>query len=145
MLCPFHHRHLITLDIVIFQDCGNVQSDYVVACESIRVACSKDPCNASLWNVFGHITSCTGGLNRHHKFILRMKAIQPESIPLAMLLGHYHAMNGNWMAAVAEYRHVFRDDLKDPLVSLCIGLAFLHHAMTRKVLKLCNMPIHAMW
>jgi hypothetical protein len=48
------------------------KSDFVVACENVRVACMQDPRRDEMWNNFAYIASCTGGIQRHHKFISKV-------------------------------------------------------------------------
>eukprot|EP00959_Pyramimonas_sp_CCMP1952_P409151 8574892-Pyramimonas_sp.AAC.1 len=45
----------------------------------------------------------SGGLNRHHKFIAKMRGLYPDNVPVAILLGHYYGMNSNWAAALDQY------------------------------------------
>ena len=44
----------------------------MVACENVRVACMQDPRRDEMWNNFAYIASCTGGIQRHHKFISKV-------------------------------------------------------------------------
>ncbi|KAK3268930.1 hypothetical protein CYMTET_22594 [Cymbomonas tetramitiformis] len=62
-----------------------------------------------------------------------MRHEQPASVPIKLLLGHYHALNEHWQQALEEYTECFKEAPDEPLVPLCTGTALLHFAMSRKV------------
>ena len=101
---------------------------------------TQDPRREDMWNSFAHITACAGGLQRHHKFITKMSEAAPESLPLWMLHGHYHAMNGHGDEALHEYRRAWLARPSDPLLPLCIAATLLQHAISRKVTQHCLQP-----
>eukprot|EP00854_Cymbomonas_tetramitiformis_P030124 gene30124-37620_t len=76
-----------------------------------------------------------------------MRHEQPASVPIKLLLGHYHALNEHWQQALEEYTECFKEAPDEPLVPLCTaevmlrgetralafaGTALLHFAMSRK-------------
>ncbi|XP_071165996.1 general transcription factor 3C polypeptide 3-like [Mytilus edulis] len=93
----------------------------------IRDLCYKDPDNNQVWNLLNQCLLISTE-SRHNKFSLRYLIQNPDHIPVALLNGHNASISGTYMYALGEYVAVMRAWPDNPLVSLCIGITFIHLA-----------------
>lgn len=93
----------------------------------IREICVKDINNDQAWNLFNQVIICSSD-GRHNRFCLRLMMKHPENMPLALLNAHNSLVSGTYKHSLGEYVNVYRKQPNDPLLNMCIGLAFTHMA-----------------
>ncbi|CAI9728915.1 general transcription factor 3C polypeptide 3-like [Octopus vulgaris] len=93
----------------------------------IREICVKEINNNQAWNLFNQVIICSSD-GRHNRFCLRLMMKHPDNVALALLNAHNSMVSGTYKHSLGEYVNVYRQQPSDPLVNLCIGLAFIHMA-----------------
>jgi len=105
--------------------------DYASANLYARRVCANHPYNITLWNFFYKVTMRTSQ-TYSTRYLLRLVRRNPNCLPIIFLLGHHSIAAGSNKAAANEYLRAYkiRNDL--PIISLCLGIAFLNQVMSRK-------------
>lgn len=62
---------------------------YLASFNSVRIICSKKPNSPLVWNLFVKLVTVAGSFISHSKFIERLVARHPTSVPLIMLEAHH--------------------------------------------------------
>ncbi|XP_071119203.1 general transcription factor 3C polypeptide 3-like [Haliotis cracherodii] len=91
----------------------------------VKDECMKNLENNQAWNLFGQVMSFAMDI-RHNRFALRLCLKHPEVRALGIINGHNSLISGTYKHSLGEYMAVFRQTPRDPLISLCIGLCFIH-------------------
>ncbi|XP_053394671.1 general transcription factor 3C polypeptide 3-like [Mercenaria mercenaria] len=86
------------------------------------------------WNMFMQVIMVCND-QRHNRFCLRKMMTEPNNIMLGIMNGHNSMASGTYKHSLGEYANVFRRIPTDPMVSLCIGLDFIHCASQRFAAK----------
>ncbi|KAK2171464.1 hypothetical protein NP493_1062g00073 [Ridgeia piscesae] len=93
----------------------------------IKELCIKElECNRA-WNLFCQIITISQDI-RHNRFCLRLMMKQQDHLALGILNGHNAMVAGTYKHALGEYVAAFRQLPDDPLLSLCIGITYIHMA-----------------
>ncbi|XP_077981936.1 general transcription factor 3C polypeptide 3-like [Glandiceps talaboti] len=100
----------------------------------IRPMIMENPDNKQLWNLFTQIITCTHD-SRHNRFCLRLMLKHTENQALCILNGHNAFLSGSLKHALGEYMRAFQRDPTHPMLSLCIGLTFIHMASQKYAVK----------
>ncbi|KAL3869972.1 hypothetical protein ACJMK2_042592 [Sinanodonta woodiana] len=87
-----------------------------------------------MWNLFQQVVMASPD-GRHIRFCLRKLLQYPDNIPLGILNGHNSMVTGSYKHSLGEYIAVFRQTPMDPMLSLCIGLNFIHCASQKFAAK----------
>ncbi|XP_052256802.1 general transcription factor 3C polypeptide 3-like isoform X1 [Dreissena polymorpha] len=82
------------------------------------------------WNMFMQAVMVCND-NRHNRFLLRKIINEPNNVPLGLMNGHTSMSSGSYKHSLGEYGNVFKRTPTDPMVSLCLGLDFVHIASQR--------------
>lgn len=104
--------------------------EYKVAFDATKILIARDKKNPVLWNILSRITARSGDC-RHQRYVLRLLIKSPDEFPLVMFSGHNALVSGSYRFAVGEYVRAFRQAPEDPLISLCLGLQYIHLACQR--------------
>ncbi|KAL4236009.1 General transcription factor IIIC [Mactra antiquata] len=86
------------------------------------------------WNMFIQVIMVSKD-NRHNRFCLRKMMMEPNNLMLGIMNGHNSMASGSYRHSLGEYANVFRKTPTDPMMSLCIGLDFIHIASQRFAAK----------
>ncbi|GAQ88179.1 hypothetical protein KFL_004070010 [Klebsormidium nitens] len=100
--------------------------------DTLRNKCKEEPDNMALWNELNEKATRSGGYLPYRKWLFQLRVKHPGSVPVAMLCGHQYASSQKHASALREYARAHAQLPDEPLISLSIGLAFLHHAMNRR-------------
>uniref|UniRef100_A0A1A8N1X5 General transcription factor IIIC, polypeptide 3 n=2 Tax=Nothobranchius pienaari TaxID=704102 RepID=A0A1A8N1X5_9TELE len=87
-----------------------------------------------LWNIFNQLTT-NSQHQRHHRFCLRMLLKNPDNYALCVLCGHNALVSGSFKHALVQYVQAVKTHPDIPMLSLCVGLTFLHMASQKYVAK----------
>ncbi|XP_076043588.1 general transcription factor 3C polypeptide 3 isoform X2 [Oratosquilla oratoria] len=87
----------------------------------------KNPENQRCWNLLNLIISKADDF-RHNRFLLRLTHKHPDLVSLGLLNGHNCLVAGTYKYSLAEYTQAFKQDPKNPLIPLMLGLSFTHMA-----------------
>eukprot|EP01117_Protostelium_nocturnum_P020085 TRINITY_DN8887_c0_g1_i1.p1 TRINITY_DN8887_c0_g1~~TRINITY_DN8887_c0_g1_i1.p1 ORF type:complete len:914 (+),score=326.92 TRINITY_DN8887_c0_g1_i1:57-2798(+) len=117
------------LDVGVAINSGRFSSSF----DSVRYICTKRPNSPIVWNLFTKLATAAGSFLAHSKFIERLSAKHPESVSLIMLEAHQRSMGETYLSALKGYFKAFKLAPKEPIISLCIGAAYLGIAMSRKI------------
>ncbi|KAJ7323395.1 General transcription factor IIIC, polypeptide 3 [Desmophyllum pertusum] len=101
--------------------------EYKIAFDASKILIARDRQNPVLWNLLSRITAKSGD-SRHQRYVLRLLIKNPDEFPLLMYSGHNALVSGSYRFAVGEYVRAFRQAPHDPLVTLCLGLQYIHLA-----------------
>jgi len=104
--------------------------DYQIAFDATKILIARDRQNPVLWNILSRITARSGD-SRHTRYILRLLIKHPDEFPLVMYSGHNALVSGSYRFAIGEYVRAFRQKPDDPLITLCLGLQYVHLACQR--------------
>ena len=85
------------------------------------------------WNAFAQVQAAAGGARQTIKFLAPLRARNPMSLPLALMLGHAHLQAGAYASALSEYFQAYRFAPDEPLVLLCIATALVNQAASKHV------------
>jgi tetratricopeptide (TPR) repeat protein len=85
------------------------------------------------WNAFAQVQAAAGGARQTIKFLTPLRAKNPTSLPLALMLGHAHLQAGAYASALSEYFQAYRFAPDEPLVLLCIASTLVNQAASRHV------------
>ena len=66
--------------------------------------------------------------NRHNRFLMRLMHRNPENVALGILNGHNCLVSGTYKYSLGEYMSVFKQEPRNPMVALMLGLTFTHMA-----------------
>ena len=83
--------------------------------------------NNRCWNLLSLIISKSDDF-RHNKFLIRFTDKHRRHLPLLMLNGHNSLVAGTYKISLGEYRTALKQDDKNPLIPLMLGLIFTHMA-----------------
>ena len=106
----------------------------------IREICVKDLHNERAWNLFSQIVTMSQDF-RHNRYCLRMLMKHPDHHALSILNAHNAMVAGTYKHALGEYVTAFRQDPDDPMLSLCIGVTFIHMASQKFASKRHSLTI----
>ncbi|KAI0230463.1 General transcription factor 3C polypeptide 3 [Lamellibrachia satsuma] len=116
----------LEVDFICLMACllnNNAQCAY----SFIKELCIKElECNRA-WNLFCQIITISQDI-RHNRFCLRLMMKQQDHLALGILNGHNAMVAGTYKHALGEYVAAFRQLPDDPLLSLCIGITYIHMA-----------------
>lgn len=99
--------------------------NYEHAYKLIKPYILRDLYNNRVWNVFGTIIAMMQDL-RYNRFCLRLMFKNQDHVPLGIINGHSALVSGSYKHALGEYMSIFKLRPKDPLITMCIGLIFVH-------------------
>ncbi|EDO31296.1 predicted protein [Nematostella vectensis] len=100
------------------------------AFDFLRQVVAENPQSFLLWNMLGRVVGHSQD-SRHHRYCLRMLIKYPDLLPLVVVNGHNSFTAGSFKFAIAEYIRAFRQCPSDPLISLCMGIQYIHLACQR--------------
>lgn len=112
--------------------CAFKSGDYDIADQFLRSLCNQYPENIKLWNFLNDVTNKTGSFHLSSRYIQRMVAKHPNSVPLRILNGHSHFIVSTYRLALAEYFVTYNIRPTLPLINLCIGISYLCLSMSRR-------------
>ncbi|EQC33244.1 hypothetical protein SDRG_09227 [Saprolegnia diclina VS20] len=104
-----------------------------MAYECARLNVVEDPLDVGYWSLFGHVISHTGVFSWHQKFLAKILRDHPKCVPAMIMAGHRSSAYDFSSLAVGELTLAHLELPDDPLVLLCIGLAYLNSSMQRTV------------
>ncbi|OQR90497.1 transcription factor [Achlya hypogyna] len=104
-----------------------------MAYECARLNILEDPEDVGFWNLFCHVISFTGVFSWHQKFLAKVLRDHPKCVPAMIMAGHRSSAYDISALAVGELTLAHLELPEDPLVLLCIGLAYLNSSMQRTV------------
>ncbi|XP_068727355.1 general transcription factor 3C polypeptide 3-like [Montipora capricornis] len=104
--------------------------EYQMAFDASKILVLRDRHKPIVWNLMARITAKSGD-SRHQRYILRLLIKHPDELPLVLFSGHNAAVSASYRFAIGEYVRAFRQVPHDPLVTLCLGLQYLHLACQR--------------
>jgi len=108
-------------------------NNYSAAYHSVKFVCTFRPYSIPLWNLFNKVITKLGSFVGQRKFIIRLLLKHQDSIPLMILVGNYCFMVGRYRHALGEYFRAYKALPNEPVINLCIGLAYLHQSLSRSV------------
>ncbi|GLD96395.1 hypothetical protein PINS_up005078 [Pythium insidiosum] len=104
-----------------------------MAYECARLNIMEDPSHLGYWNLFARVISVTGVFSWHQKFLAKLLRDDPYSYPAIVLAGHQSSAWDIASLTVGELTLAHQKHPTDPLVTFCIGLAFLSASMQRTI------------
>ncbi|CAG8470622.1 4335_t:CDS:10, partial [Cetraspora pellucida] len=125
----------------------------IFVCESTRWLCNFKPFDSKVYRLYGagmasgtNALSCFASANSQKYFLRQVKSMDnisasgdkkvnaPEkpNDALLALYGHILACARSYIGAIGYYARAYAEKPKDPVISLSIGLAYLHRAMQRQ-------------
>ncbi|XP_060072289.1 general transcription factor 3C polypeptide 3-like [Ylistrum balloti] len=129
MSCPFFMadpRKLKQAEFMCLVACIMTKNG-LMAFTFVREMCQKEGDKNQVWNLLNQVMTLSTE-NKYNKFCLRYLLSHPDHPPICLLNGHNATLSGTYKYALGEYVSVLRTCPKEPLVSLCIGLTFIHLA-----------------
>ncbi|XP_033737271.1 general transcription factor 3C polypeptide 3-like [Pecten maximus] len=129
MSCPFFMadpRKLKQAEFMCLVACIMTKNG-LMAFTFVREMCQKEGDKNQVWNLLNQLLTLSTE-NKYNKFCLRYLLSHPDHTAICLLNGHNATLSGTYKYALGEYVSVLRTCPKDPLVSLCIGLTFIHLA-----------------
>ncbi|XP_069128663.1 LOW QUALITY PROTEIN: general transcription factor 3C polypeptide 3-like [Argopecten irradians] len=129
MSCPFFMydpRKLKQAEFMCLVACIMTKNG-LMAFTFVREMCQKEGEKNQVWNLLNQLLTLSTE-NKYNKFCLRYLLTHPDHSAICLLNGHNANLSGTYKYALGEYVSVLRSRPKDPLVSLCIGLTFIHLA-----------------
>ncbi|KAH8284626.1 hypothetical protein KR018_008403, partial [Drosophila ironensis] len=108
--------------------------DCTIAFSYLRELIAKQAGQVTLWNLLSLMIQ-KGDEVRYYRFIRRLMVRFPEETKaMRMFQGHYHLNCGSFKYALNIYMPILREN-PDPVVALCVAVAFNQLAMQRKVMR----------
>ncbi|CAG8500351.1 32048_t:CDS:10, partial [Racocetra persica] len=132
---------------------GLYTRNFLVVCESTRWLCNLKPFDNRVYRLYGagmasgsNALSCFASANSQKYFLRQVKSMDNVSASgdkkanapekpndaLLALYGHILASARSYIGAIGYYARAYAENPKDPVISLSIGLAYLHRAMQRQ-------------
>lgn len=111
-----------------------MRDDFPGAMSTIRSVCSLQPYSTVFWNLFNMLVSspqCLGAFEKSHKYLVRLLIHFEDSVPLMILVGHQCGNTRNFGLAIAQYLRAYRLRPTEPLINLCLGVAYLSQVMQK--------------
>eukprot|EP00884_Botryococcus_braunii_P012674 jgi/Botrbrau1/21407/Bobra.0216s0026.1 len=106
------------------------------AFEEMRRVCAQWPSSTAVWNFYARVVAAAGSAGHGLKYLLPLRQKAPATAPLILSLAHCLAMQGSYNRAISELFQALRLEKEgegpQPLVLLCLALAFLGCAMGRR-------------
>ena len=96
----------------------------------MREHCVRNLESNRAWNTFCQIITISQD-QRHNRFCLRLAMKHPDNHALGILNGHNALIAGSYKHALGEYVAALRVTPNDPLLSLLVGVSFIHMASQR--------------
>ena len=96
----------------------------------IRDYCIRLIDSNRVWNILCQIIAMSQDI-RHNRFCIRLALKYPENTALCLLNGHNALVAGSYKHALGEYFACLRQNPRDPLLHLMIGVTFIHLASQR--------------
>ncbi|CAG8688640.1 2099_t:CDS:10, partial [Acaulospora morrowiae] len=130
--------------------------NYLVVCESSRWLCNNKSFNNKVYNLYNagmssgsNALSCYAAANSQKYFLRQVKLMDTggydlrpggkkcevpnkKNDALLALYGHILACARSYMGAIGYYARAYASKPEDPVISLAIGLSYLHRAMQRQ-------------
>ena len=129
------------LSFIVIHTCLLGRRGYV-AFDFIRDLCLDElHCNQA-WNMFAQVISISQNM-RHNRFCLRLMFRYPDHKALGILNGHNALIAGTYKHALAEYVSACKSQPKDPFLSFCLGITFVHLASQRFAAKRHSLTVQA--
>lgn len=100
----------------------------------MREHCVRNLKSNRAWNTFCQIITISQD-QRHNRFCLRLAMKHPDNHALGILNGHNALIAGSYKHALGEYVAALRVAPNDPLLSLLVGVSFIHMASQRFATK----------
>ena len=119
---------LLSVSVLVMRD------DYAAAMTTIRSVCALQPYSVTFWNLLNLLLSssqCCGAFEKNHKFLVRLLIHFEDSVPLIILVGHQCGNTRNLGLAIAQYLRAYRLCPSEPLINLCLGVAYLSQVMQK--------------
>ncbi|CAG8767795.1 3380_t:CDS:2, partial [Gigaspora rosea] len=140
---------------------GLYTRNFLVVCESTRWLCNLKPFDSKVYRLYGagmasdqfnkkrssgaNALSCFASANSQKYFLRQVKSMdngvsgdKKTTVPekhndaLLALYGHILACARSYIGAIGYYARAYAEKPNDPLISISIGLAYLHRAMQRQ-------------
>ena len=109
------------------------QGDLHAALRWLKSPATRWNGSPAVWNVFSQVQAAAGGSRQTIKFLAPLRARNPASLPLALMLGHAHLQAGAYASALGEYFQAYRFAPDEPLVLLSIAVALVNQAASKHV------------
>jgi len=103
------------------------------ALQAVKAAAVRWPHSRVVWNCAARVLAAIGAIGHTAKFVRTQRAKHPTSVPLMLLSGHICSAQAVHGDALTHYFHAYRHAPQHPLTLLCLAVAFLNQAMSRKV------------
>ncbi|KAK3747555.1 hypothetical protein QZH41_015788, partial [Actinostola sp. cb2023] len=110
---------------------------YKLAFDYVRNVMNTQMAKQMMWNILSAVVCKTEDL-RHHRYCMRLLTKHPDNVSLLILNGHNAFVAGSYKFAVgkdagngcyySEYINAFRQNPEDPMISLCLGVQYIHLA-----------------
>jgi general transcription factor 3C polypeptide 3 (transcription factor C subunit 4) len=110
-----------------------LEGDLTAALHWLKSPATRWNASPAPWNAFSQVQAAAGGARQTIKFLAPLRAKNPTSLPLALMLGHAHLQSGAYASALSEYFQAYRFAPDEPLVLLCIASALVNQAASRHV------------
>ena len=108
------------------------EREFPSALTSLRSACNRWPRSPLVWNALARHLLAAGGARQAAKYLAPLRNKHPAAAG-CLALGHCHLLNWQYADALGEYFHALRAAPDEPLILLCIGVAMINRACSRKV------------
>ncbi|KAH8253231.1 hypothetical protein KR032_004350 [Drosophila birchii] len=125
----YHHEieRIMVLTCYFNEDCA-------IAFSYLRELIAKQPSHINLWNMLSLMIQ-RGDEVRYYRYMRRLMNRHPvDTKPMRIFQGHYHLNCGSFKYALNIYMPILREN-PDPLLALCIAVAFNQLALQKKVLR----------
>lgn len=125
----YHHEieRIMVLTCYFNEDCA-------IAFSYLRELIAKQPSHINLWNMLSLMIQ-RGDEVRYYRYMRRLMQRHPvDTKPMRIFQGHYHLNCGSFKYALNIYMPILREN-PDPLLALCIAVAFNQLALQKKVLR----------
>ncbi|KAH8401491.1 hypothetical protein KR009_005861 [Drosophila setifemur] len=125
----YHHEiERIMVLVCYFND------DCTIAFSYLRELIAKQPSQTNLWNLLSLMIQ-KGDEVRYFRYMRRLMERHPvDTKQMRIFQGHYHLNCGSFKYALNIYMPILRES-PDPILALCVTVAFNQLAMQRKVLR----------
>ncbi|XP_039484080.1 general transcription factor 3C polypeptide 3 [Drosophila santomea] len=125
----YHHEieRIMVLTCYYNDDCA-------IAFSYLRELIAKQPSQTTLWNMLSLMIQ-KGDEVRYYRYMRRLMQRHPvDTKPMRIFQGHYHLNCASFKYALNIYMPILREN-PDPLVALCIAVAFNQLSLQKKVLR----------
>ncbi|GAX74553.1 hypothetical protein CEUSTIGMA_g2003.t1 [Chlamydomonas eustigma] len=119
--------------VILLVDAMSSTGQYGPAMALLRGLCVRWPASVAAWSRYCRVSAKAGTVRSWAVHVSTMRRRCPSSLPVMMMQGHVHSMYRMYTEALMEYFHAYRYWAQEPLLSLCIAIAYLNLATTKKV------------